>query len=182
MKKMIIAAAIVFVAALAQAAAVTWTSVQMYNDANAKVGANATLYVYALESLSGVTDAWATYGDDVLAGGKSATNAGGTKSVGWSSKATTSTIAAANTTYYAAVIATIGTGENMKYYAELATVTTGDDGNAQYVFGDGVLNTAAGAASAWKPATGGSTNIPEPTSGLLLVVGGALLALRRRQK
>ncbi len=29
---------------------------------------------------------------------------------------------------------------------------------------------------------GGSEPIPEPTSGLLLVVGGALLALRRRQK
>jgi hypothetical protein len=28
---------------------------------------------------------------------------------------------------------------------------------------------------------GGSTDVPEPTSGLLLVLGGAMLALRRRR-
>ena len=32
------------------------------------------------------------------------------------------------------------------------------------------------------PAGGGSGGVPEPTSGLLLVVGGAMLALRRKQK
>ncbi len=32
------------------------------------------------------------------------------------------------------------------------------------------------------PGPGGSGDVPEPTSGLLLLVGGALLALRRKQK
>ena len=34
----------------------------------------------------------------------------------------------------------------------------------------------------WKPAGGGGGDVPEPTSGLLLLVGGAMLALRRKQK
>ena len=38
----------------------------------------------------------------------------------------------------------------------------------------------------WKPGgvSGGSSGggVPEPTSGLLLLVGGAMLALRRKQK
>jgi len=45
--------------------------------------------------------------------------------------------------------------------------------------GDIGLQTAA--ASSWSTPAG-SSPIPEPTSGLLLVVGGAMLALRRKQK
>ena len=49
---------------------------------------------------------------------------------------------------------------------------------ASYVGG----NSANGAAS-WASTTGGGTDpLPEPTSGLLLLVGGAMLALRRKQK
>jgi len=51
---------------------------------------------------------------------------------------------------------------------------------------DSVIATSAGssalsaAKTAW--ATGGSGGVPEPTSALLLLVGGAMLALRRKQK
>ena len=41
------------------------------------------------------------------------------------------------------------------------------------------LTSAAFAAADWKSTAG---TIPEPTSGLLLLVGGAMLALRRKQK
>ena len=45
----------------------------------------------------------------------------------------------------------------------------------------GATNPAASAFTAY--ATGGGTDpLPEPTSGLLLLVGGAVLALRRKQK
>ena len=37
-------------------------------------------------------------------------------------------------------------------------------------------------ASALQSMTGGGGDVPEPTSGLLLLVGGAMLALRRKQK
>ena len=64
----------------------------------------------------------------------------------------------------------------MKYYAEKASVTTGDDGNAMYSFAAGKLDTVAGAASNWQTAA-----VPEPTSGLLMLVGLAGLALRRKR-
>ena len=41
----------------------------------------------------------------------------------------------------------------------------------------------AGTPISWSSTTGGgSGGVPEPTSGLLLLVGGAMLALRRKQK
>jgi len=47
----------------------------------------------------------------------------------------------------------------------------------------GTQKTASSAASAWSNVGGGgSGGVPEPTSGLLLLVGGAMLALRRKQK
>ena len=42
--------------------------------------------------------------------------------------------------------------------------------------------TAAQIAAGMKQDFGGGGDVPEPTSGLLLVVGGAMLALRRKQK
>ena len=59
--------------------------------------------------------------------------------------------------------------------------------------GSTVLTTAQLANTSWTSFGGGGTpdpgptpgpgpNIPEPTSGLLLLVGGAMLALRRKQK
>ena len=40
----------------------------------------------------------------------------------------------------------------------------------------------AGKGLSYSPFGGGSGDVPEPTSGLLLLVGGAMLALRRKQK
>ncbi len=40
----------------------------------------------------------------------------------------------------------------------------------------------AGVTEGWKPLGDSGGDVPEPTSGLLLLVGGALLALRRKQK
>ncbi len=56
------------------------------------------------------------------------------------------------------------------------TAEVGGDLSLSMTFGSQENNTAT-----WK-AIGGTTDVPEPTSGLLLLVGGALLALRRRQK
>ena len=45
----------------------------------------------------------------------------------------------------------------------------------------GSLDMTSKLATAYTPWKGGSGDIPEPTSGLLLLVGGAMLALRRRR-
>lgn len=179
MKRLMFMLAAVAMAASVHAAAVQWSSVAMYNATGAKVADSATLYVYLMDkdTYNGLTDVWATYGADVKAGG---TTADGTKATGkYNHKATINApngTAVANTTYYAAIIATYGTGDNMMYYAEKASVTTGDDGNGAYTMGGGHLDSATAAASAWTTAS-----VPEPTSGLLMLVGLAGLALRRRR-
>ena len=181
MKKLMFMLAAAVMAVSVHAASVTWSSVAMYNAEGSKVKATATMYVYLVDQATydGLSDVWATYGDDVKAGGTTASNAGGTKTASLTSKASTSApngTAVANTTYYAAIIATYGTGDDMKYYAEKASVTTGDDANATYSFAAGKLDSVAGAASNWQSAA-----VPEPTSGLLMLVGLAGLALRRRR-
>ena len=179
MKKILFMIGAVAAAASLHAASVSWSTVAMYNADGAKVADKANVYVYLLDkdAYDGLSDAWATYGADVKAGGS---NAAGTKATGkYNHKATIDApngTAVANTTYYAAIIATYGTGDDMQYYAEKASVTTGDDGNASYSFGVGKLDSAAAAAGAWTAAS-----VPEPTSGLLMLLGIAGLALRRRR-
>ena len=181
MKKLMFMLAAVAMAASVHAGSVSWSTVAMYNATGAKVADTTSVYVYLLadaDTYGALTDVWATYGDDVKAGG---TTADASKTSGkYTHKATNiyapADTAAANTTYYAAIIATYGTGDNMMYYAEKASITTGDDGNASYSFGTGHLDSAASAATSWQTAS-----VPEPTSGLLMLVGLAGLALRRRR-
>ena len=66
------------------------------------------------------------------------------------------------------------------YFAIL--VTSGD----KFVLGaadQAQFYTPGDAQTGWNSnGSGGSTDVPEPTSGLLLLVGGAMIALRRKQK
>ena len=183
MKKLMFMLAAVAMAAFVHAASVSWGTVGMYGADGAKIKDAATVYVYLLDKTTydGLTDAWASYGDNVKAGGSGAANAGGTKTGKYTHKANIyapNGTATANTTYYAAIIATYGTGDDMKYYAEKASVTTGEDGEGMYQFGVGHLDSATSAATSWQAAT---SSVPEPTSGLLMLVGLAGLALRRKR-
>lgn len=183
MKKLMIMLAAVAMAVVVQAASVSWSTVAMFDDTGAgtKVKDGAMVYVYLMDKTTydGLSDIWASYGADVKAGGKTAANVGGTKTGKYTSKANVyapNETAVANTTYYAVVIATFGTGDDMKYYAEKTAVTTGDDDNGSFSAGIGKLDSASAAASNWQSAA-----VPEPTSGLLLLMGMAGLALRRKR-
>lgn len=178
MRKLMFMLAAAALAATVHAATVSWSTVAMYNADGAKVADTATVYVYLMDKTTydGLSDIWGAYGADVKAGGA---NASGSKATGkYTHKATVGAPASsvANTTYYAAIIATYGTGDDMKYYAEKASVTTGDDGVGAFNAGVGKLDSAAAAAGAWTTAA-----VPEPTSGLLMLLGIAGLALRRRR-
>ncbi len=87
-------------------------------------------------------------------------------------------------------------GTTYEFYT--AIVGTGNDGNTYYLMTESKAGSPEAAASLsmdwgsmsagqykWQSLAltpGGGDGTPEPTSGLLLLVGGALLALRRKQK
>ena len=184
MKKLIMAVAIIGAAVAANAAAVSWkTPSKIYdNDGVQLKGANAvTAYVYMLANEAAYTslsDVWGTYGEQALAG--TADKSGATTAYVSSITIKSPNNSTANTDYYAAII-TLYTKDEVTYYlAEKVSVTTGDDGNASPLFAQSV-STSAGATGAWTAVGGGSGDVPEPTSGLLVLLGVAGLALRRRR-
>ena len=88
-----------------------------------------------------------------------------------------------NTPYYALVLTQYTSGETEMFIANKATVAINTAGTNASV-GNLAKNWGGGTGPAidgWVKAGGGG-DIPEPTSGLLLLVGGAMLALRRRQR
>ncbi len=186
MKKLLIMAAVVCVAVVAQAASITWSTVAMFDNTGngTYVAKNATLFVYSVTSLDGLEDMasiWKTYGADVLAGGKDASilNAGGTVSRYGNSASVSQSDTVKNTSYYAAAIITYKSGDDLFYYAESKQITTDDGGDGAWTFGVDKLDSAAAAKNAWVSTS--SSNVPEPTSGLLLLVGMGALALRRKR-
>ncbi len=88
-----------------------------------------------------------------------------------------------STPYYALVLTQYKSGETEMFLANKATTAINTAGTKASVlnlsknWGGG----AGPALTGWVKA-GGSGDIPEPTSGILLLVGGAMLALRRRQR
>lgn len=169
MKKMIIAACIVAFAAVSQAASVTWaaTSVKDINNNAAKSIAEAAGW-------TAVCTIYASDGTTVIGSNTAKTSNAMSKFSG------TVDGTANNTSYYAQLVITDGSGN--KITSDKALFTT--DSAASY----GDINFTTGAnfaeatakidyASGWK-----SSAAPEPTSGMLLLLGMAGLALRRKQK
>ena len=180
MKKIMIAVVIVCAAVAAQAASVSWSSAKLYNNEGAGVAATVTQYVYLMDKATydSLTDVWGMYGADIVnnAGGDASASGVTGRYTHKVSVVTPKDTATANTTYYAAIIAVYGTGDDMMYYAEKASITTGDDGNGTFgTFGAGTIADATNSKGAWTAA------VPEPTSSLLMLVGLASLALRRRR-
>ena len=193
MKKIIFVLAAAVLAVGVQGAAIDWkmgTSIKAPNadgsigTSNAGAG-TLSMYVWLVDQ--------ATYdaatADSILAGysGQLGTATGSVTGKSGPAGATARTDGLAfstteNTPYYALVLTQYTSGETEMFIANKATVdinTAGTDAS--------VLNLAKNwgggtgpAITGWMKAGGG--DIPEPTSGLLLLVGGAMLALRRRQR
>lgn len=192
MQKLMFMLAAVATAAVVQAASVSWNSGVVFgpSDANGTLvanatykladTANATMYLFSIADATTYakvqTDGvWATYGGKL---GDATTSTSTLSSSKFSALVTDGH--AASSTAYAAIIITYTDSTGKDWWLEnTATATIGDLGAdatinnlARY---NGGLNTSGQIAS-W-----GTASVPEPTSGLLMLVGLAGLALRRRR-
>ncbi len=193
MKKLVMAAAIVCAAVLAQAASVTWQSGVVFIPSDDKGtlsakadykiadSATATMYLFALADETAYNKVasdgvWATYGSKL----DTATKSTSTLSSGKFADLETTGYAASSTAY-AAILFTYKDADGKDWYLEnMAKVDINDLG------GDGISQNLAryigGVKDNGQMAAWGTESVPEPTSGMLLLMGLAGLALRRKQK
>ena len=170
MKKLILLASIA-VAALSQAASVSWASgvgIKGPSDAYMAAG-DIKMYVFQF-----ATEAAYNAADIASLDIASATLSGATTKSTTGITLVDSTTYGAGDTIYSAVVFTATDGGKEYYRGDKLAISTVDD------LGGDVGFTSLKNKGTWT-ARGGSTDIPEPTSGILLLVGGAMLALRRKR-
>ena len=173
MKKLVLLASIA-VATLSQAASVSWASgagIKGPSDAYMDAGA-IKMYVFEFASQAAY-DAADIASLDVT---KATLNGATTKSSA-AIKLTDSTTYGANDTIYSAVVFTATDG-GKDYYMGAKFTDTVDGLESDVNFTS--LKTKVGSWT-MRSSGGGGTDIPEPTSALLLLVGGSMLALRRKR-
>ena len=193
MKKLMFILAVVATAVAANAAAVTWSSAKLFTPASAEggfsttgIGNKATGYLFTLTesqyntflaayNTSGdMSKVWDTYKDSLADATVTATSGSRTHVV---SMGTTADVDA--TVYGAVIYTTTATfdGKDVEFYiANIGTGTVGSDAGITIAnLGTAYLGGTSTAS------TGGWQAVPEPTSGLLLLLGVAGLALKRKR-
>lgn len=170
MKKIIMTLAAIATAAVCNAAAVNWASGAVYKtDGTTKVGKGATDYLVTINFFA---DAAGTEAVTGLTGDLSSGTSGtGSKYSGIVDGFT------ANKDYYAQIVITTSGYEAKSEIAKFTAQATGDtslnfsDGSG---FAAGFTGFSTANAGAWQA-------VPEPTSGLLMLLGLAGLALKRKR-
>ena len=174
MKKILLACAVVIAAVVANAATVKWTAANIYTpdaDPAAKAG---NYLVYFVSS----ADYSLASANTSLAGG----DISFLSTYGQASALTGATGAASNT-----ITESAGNGESWTGYLVILNAATTADATMAYLTGEATKATGASGQMAnltftTLSATQSGANwqaVPEPTSGLLMLVGLAGLALRR---
>ena len=189
MKKLIVMAGVALGVLASEAATVAWNSGTIYDSENNKVGKDAITAILwestsstAFSSLTGqdLYDAYKAGTVDTLVDGAKVKT--GASTALCAANLTTGTAYDSGTTVYAALLYVETANDNYisnfaQATASSAKVTTAD--LTKYEGGSFGGTPNGPAISGW---TSGSGGVPEPTSGLLLLLGGAMLALRRKQK
>ena len=185
MKKLMIALAVAVIAAIGNAASVNWQSGTVLEPGGAVANKTVTAYLWVIDATTYDTLAANTTGSAMS---EAVYAAYGSKTGDAYTSKTTSKKGAADLTddskdyaasssAYAAILYTYGTGDDLQYMGNVGKVTFEsamdvDSGKMSvYLLGD----TNKG-STAWSTAA-----VPEPTSGLLLLLGMAGLALKRKR-
>ena len=193
MKKLILAAAVIGAAVATQAASVNWDSAKLFTAATAEGGFSATaikgaatgyLFTLTASEYDRFLADYTANGNmksvyEAYTKGTLGTAAGTASSGSRTSAVSFGTEATVGDTVYGAIIYTYhdATLDKDFYIANIATGTVGaESGLTLGNLGTHFLGQDTGTA------TGGWSAVPEPTSGLLLLLGVAGLALRRKQR
>ena len=181
MKKMIVVAAVALVAGLANAAQVNWT-----NPSGARItgidGANisaANAKAWGLQAILINT----TTGQELTSYGSSSVSAIGKTAgiLGVPAYNYTYGDTVSNGDVLSVILKMTVEGQAYELDTGLAMTVTATDNGGIDSFNNATTwgTTSYGGSTGWAKAGG---DIPEPTSGLLLLVGAGMLALRRKQK
>ena len=174
MKKLIVSAAVALMATFANAASANW---MIWSDDASAIGLDVYLVsaVSEFESVSDITkNLVGTAGNS---GKMTADDYGGATAMG-TLGGIDNDRAGETLDFYYVIVSSDGKGYwTSASSAEIYTTATSPAESA--VDGTALLSSNY---TAWKTGGGGTEGAPEPTSGLLLLIGGAMLALRRKQK
>ena len=185
MKKLMIALAVAAMAVYANAAAVTWKSGTVLEPGGATANKSVTAYLWVIDATTYDTLAANTTGsamsDAVYAAyGSKTGDAYLTKTTtkkGVADLYDDSKDYAAGNSAYAAILYTYGTGDDLQYMGNVGKVTFESAMDVERAnMSEFLLGNTTSAAPAWSTAA-----VPEPTSGLLLLLGMAGLALKRKR-
>ena len=183
MKKLMIALATVAMAVVANAAAVSWSSgtISLPGGGTAAKG-DVSAYLFLIDSTTytaltanttgtAMSDAvYSAYGSSLASADATATS-----SKKGAANMDTGADYSANTTLYGAILYTTTVGTDTYYMGNVATAFV--EGTADIdVSGLAEALSGTSTATAWSTAA-----VPEPTSGLLLLLGMAGLALKRKR-
>lgn len=191
MKKLVFVLAAVLAAGMVQAAAITWgtgTAVKgVTSETNPAFGssnaASGTLNIYvwlvdaATYNSTGVDKIWDTYGSKLNTATASATGKSG--AAGATAKTDGLTFSTESATpYYGLVLTTYDPDKDgtMDYYIANKAATEINTAGTQASVLNLAKNVGGTATTGWT-----SASVPEPTSGLLMLIGMAGLALRRKR-
>ena len=185
MKKLLVFAIAATFAVVSQAAQFEWSASQVregWDDPNNKASGTAYLFLVAgdvteasiASAISGATSsstlATTLQGKAIDTQSLTTGSTGGTTAEG------------IDATAPASLFFVVISGDNVYQSAATTVSEIATIGSTSLAFGS--QKTATSVASAWSSVGGGSDpgGVPEPTSGLLLLVGAGMLALRRKQK